>query len=385
MIIFNTIAGTRKILREINNCIYEMIDFELYYYDEDREQEFLESYFPSHLCRENSKKCMDILIDLKEWTLDEYLHDLTCLHEYALYKIFNSYFDCAEDLEKESKGEMFKFDVNLSKFVEEDNKITKELNKRTFYTEDLFEDLDFMQIEILTTEYQLGNNLVEAMGVNLSYYLELMPKDVRIKIEHALKQKENDDETLIINQIKNVIKIKERYPARLKSLKEQELSEDIRDMLFINLGEKGIIIEREARGGYSAKEVGENDFFIYKIDNRELKQIAIGENKIWNNFEKQIKQLVGYMNEKVDFGFTIVFNKSKELSKVKDKQIEILQKLKYMEGLNVVKITEYYDYIVSVHMNPETDKIYKIYHFIINAYHLERENLAKESRKKKSK
>ena len=60
-------------------------------------------------------------------------------------------------------------------------------------------------------------------------------------------------------------------------------------------------------------------------------------------------------------------------------------KLKYMEGLNVVKITEYYDYIVSVHMNPETDKIYKIYHFIINAYHLERENLAKESRKKKSK
>ncbi len=156
-------------------------------------------------------------------------------------------------------------------------------------------------------------------------------------------------------------------------------------MLFINLGEKGIIIEREARGGYSAKEVGENDFFIYKIDNRELKQIAIGKNKIWNNFEKQIKQLVGYMNENVDFGFTIVFNKSKELSKVKDEQIEILQKLKYMEGLNVVKITEYYDYIVSVHMNPETDKIYKIYHFIVNGYHPERENLAKESRKKKSK
>lgn len=91
------------------------------------------------------------------------------------------------------------------------------------------------------------------------------------------------------------------------------------------------------------------------------------------------------MNENVDFGFTIVFNKSKELSKVKDKQIEILQKLKYMEGLNVVKITEYYDYIVSVHMNPETDKIYRIYHFIVNGYHPERENLAKESRKKKSK
>ncbi|MFG6319085.1 MAG: hypothetical protein K1W33_04370, partial [Clostridia bacterium] len=85
MILFKGCITTRRVLRQINNCINQMLECEISFYDSSESQELIEEYFPKHLCRENPKKCMEILNELQEWTLDNYLHELTCLHEYSLF------------------------------------------------------------------------------------------------------------------------------------------------------------------------------------------------------------------------------------------------------------------------------------------------------------
>ena len=96
MITFIPLDTTNKVLSIINNCIEEMVHHELFYYDlnEDKESQidYLSTYFPAHLCREETEKCVNVLHDLLEWCQDNYLHDLTCTHEYALYMIFESFF-----------------------------------------------------------------------------------------------------------------------------------------------------------------------------------------------------------------------------------------------------------------------------------------------------
>lgn len=95
-----------------------------------------------------------------------------------------------------------------------------------------------------------------------------------------------------------------------------------------------------------------------------------------------MKQLIGYMNENIEFGFTIVFNKTAPLIDIKNKQIEIL---KNNPELNIIDVIENENDIISIHMNPENNKKYKIYHLIVNAYHPEREQISKEIREKAKK
>lgn len=51
------------------------------------------------------------------------------------------------------------------------------------------------------------------------------------------------------------------------------------------------------------------DFFLYKNYNHAYIQLALGESKIWDKFDSQIKQLLGYSNKNINFGFTITINK----------------------------------------------------------------------------
>ena len=70
----------------------------------------------------------------------------------------------------------------------------------------------------------------------------------------------------------------ELNPSRLEKLDENEISDDIKARVQSAFEMKDLIIEREARGGYSAKSIGEMDFFIYKSDDYKNMQLAIGEN-----------------------------------------------------------------------------------------------------------
>lgn len=153
MIRFITLHTTNKVLKIINDCINSMIENELFYYDlieddEKEQMEYLMEFFPQHLCREEKQKCDNALRDLLEWTQDDYLHDLTCVHEYALLRIFNSFFNEKEDNESvRRKGEKnaYKFHVkNIENYEPDEIYILKKINDRGFYEEDLFLDWDFL-------------------------------------------------------------------------------------------------------------------------------------------------------------------------------------------------------------------------------------------------
>ncbi|WP_400243748.1 hypothetical protein AB3U99_21320 [Niallia sp. JL1B1071] len=134
---------------------------------------------------------------------------------------------------------------------------------------------------------------------------------------------------------------------------------------------------------------GELDFYIYSLD-VESRAIAIGENKEWGNYTRQLKQLIGYMNENVLFGFTIVFNKKTKLQTVLESRKEIVQN--FCIELNEEKLFQTVscnfdilskgNMIVSSHKNPENNKKFNIYHFIVNTYRPEREEAAKQARKR---
>lgn len=174
-----------------------------------------------------------------------------------------------------------------------------------------------------------------------------MPKDVRKQIEYSLNKKKIEDETeqFVVNQISNVIKQMELNPVRLEKCNENEINDDIKDRLQFALEMKNINIEREARGWYAKKEIGEIDFFLYKNENHRYIQLAIGENKIWGSFEKQIEQLLGYSNKNIQFGFTIVINKNSIFQEIKDSQKEILEKFKVNGNFQTVKVEEENDNI----------------------------------------
>lgn len=387
MITFIPLDTTEKVLRIINNCIGEMLENELVYIDicKDDEEELIDyliSYFPEHLCREESKKCVNVLYELYEWTQDHYFHHLTCVHEYALYNVFRCFFKEKEDFERvREKGQRnpFKFSIkNIENYEPEEIETLKYINDRSFYEEDLFLDWDFLWLDKIVHLYQTDREKFNRLGVNLRYYLDIMPKDIKEYVEHELEGEEHEmhEEEFIINMIKNVIIQMEANPVRLEKSTENEISDDIKDRLQFSLEMKNIVIERESRGGYANNNIGEIDFLLYKNEKQKYVQIAIGENKNWGKFEKQIQQLLGYANKNIRFGFTIVINRNITYQNVRDEQVKLLKQFDLNGKFSIINIKEKGDLLVSTHHIPEEKREFRIYHFILNANGQDRKRIA---------
>lgn len=139
MLHFSVLETSIKVLRIINNCIEAMIDYALSLIeDSDKEEkvEFLESFFPKHLCRQNIEKCINTLHDLQDWTRDNYLHELTGLHEYVLFRIFQDFFNQKDDFErfrKKGQRNIFKFYVkDIENYEPDEIEILKQINNSHF-------------------------------------------------------------------------------------------------------------------------------------------------------------------------------------------------------------------------------------------------------------
>ena len=185
MINFDTISFDEKSLRILNKCIFEMVEFETSFANDTCDKEDLELYFPKHIIREDKQKCIDILEDLKEWSKDNYIHELTPLYQYVIYHIFKSYVDFKDDIEKQLEdGEKNEFEFTFEAKEKVSKKLQKWLNTRTTYEEELFADLDFLYIDEIAGQYQQGNDfLAKFLGIDIYDYLELMPKDIRKQFE----------------------------------------------------------------------------------------------------------------------------------------------------------------------------------------------------------
>ncbi len=130
----------------------------------------------------------------------------------------------------------------------------------------MFWDIDFTYLDKIVLLYQINRSVFDSFGVNIKYYKELMPKDIRMEIEEELKNEEQNKllEELIVAKLKDVLKRLEVRPRQLLKNTEEEISDQIADMLRLALHDK-IQIERENPVGYSVKKSGSRTFSFFSI------------------------------------------------------------------------------------------------------------------------
>lgn len=383
---------SENILGKINKNIYLIIEL----FNESCEgldyETFLVEIFPEFLCRKNQEKCIEVLKELEEYTRDHYYHNLKPIQEYALFNILGWWLEVTDcDFEET-------IDENDIKSLD-DRYIAKNINNIEAYKGFMFEDWDFLD-DSLSDYIELCKKNPEFVQkffhIDLEEYIELMPDDIKEEYFNAKSKskiglkKEDNIEELIVKLIYNATKYKENDPRRLMNTSETQLSDDVTAIIKEKLHDNGIIVTREMTSGFAKKGIGECDFYIYTYKDNIFKVVAIGENKEWGNFEKQLKQLLGYMNSDTMFGFTILFNKSINLETALKKRKQILENLyveidgvKNFEVVGEIEEVEgMSNVLMTLHKNPEKENSYfRIYHFVVNAKLDERQESALQARK----
>ncbi|MBD7913947.1 hypothetical protein H9660_02185 [Clostridium sp. Sa3CUN1] len=384
---------SKSILNKVNENIYLILELFTESCKAMDFETFLAEIFPKHYLRKNINRCIETVEELMEYTTDTYKHDLTPLQEYALFHLLEWWIDVSD----------FEFDqaVGEKEIITDDDKyISDNINNVEEYKSFMFSDWDFLD-EFLASYVEAyksyGPMIKELYDNDLDDYVELLPDDkkkeyymAKGRFELLSKEDENfNNEQLVIKQIYNALKAREKYPKRLQDTSETELSDDIADIVRENLHSNNLIITREMPNGFAKKCIGECDFYIYTYIDGVYKIISIGENKEWGKYEKQLKQLIGYMTNDVQFGFTILFNKSVQPNTALAKRIEILKDFSVevngekcfgvVGGILESKVMN--NVLLTKHENPEKKGSYfRIYHFIINSHLEERQKSAIDAR-----
>ncbi len=352
------------------------------------DEEVLIDIFPEHLIFKDIKKCRKTINELYLITRDDYERsELNTLQEYALFHSL-LWWDTVLD-----ENENYFDEIPLKQSYDKSGMcMHNQLNNKENYFDFLFEDWDFRDVPVLVAMYIKSSELVEKfLHVDLNDYLELMPDDIKdeylkIKNERNRIEKVDTQEADIVKSIYNCLQILESRAKTYKEMNETKISDEIQNMLFLAYEDKGIHIDREDRAGFAIKDLGEMDFYIWQMKEGIIQQIAVGENKKWGNYEGQIYQLLGYMNAKTKFGFTIIQNDKSNLNNIRLMRKGILDKLKADENFKIVDCTELAgmdDVVVTTHKLPENSrKVFKIYHFILNFNMPEREKAAIKGRKR---
>ena len=352
---------------------------------------FLEDIFPPFYLRKNFERCKEIVFEINEMVLDNYERTyLKPIYEYPLFMLLNWWQNVS----------VADFDITVlsDEIITEDDKyLSEHINDIAAYKGFLFQDWDFLNLPNYFELYKQNPEFfTEIFQIDLEDYLELMPSDIAEEFKLISKKDEStklntdisdcDLEEYITKTIYNAIRKLEQKPREIQRIGEVELSNRIEANLHQVLNEKGIIITRETPAGFSLKETGELDFYIYDYKNSIYRTISIGENKEWGEYPNSIKQLIGYLDYGISFGFTIIFNKSTRLNTIIDRRKEILKSFEVDGKFKVVGEIEDVIGMINViktkHENPELEGSYfYLYHYIVNAFAPEREESAKQARK----
>lgn len=400
-----TIELSKNVIEKINNNVYYMIDLLLTDCKAWDYETFLIEIFPPFCVRNSIDTCKNIVFELKEMTRDSYKREyLKPIYEYALFMLIEWWVEATAEMEGDLLEQISLEDIDAeTTFVgddENDFNVLDYLNDVDNYKAILFEDFDFLDIPQFFEQYKENPQVCEKIfNIDLDEYMDLMPDDIKEQYEQLrqentlMLEKDSfiDDETYIIRSVYNLLQLYERR-ARFfnKQCSEVDFSDSIHDSLKQLFLEKGLHIEREARAGYSEVEIGELDFYLYRYENGTYKQIAVGENKEWGNFENSIKQLIGYMNRNTLFGFTIIYNKTTHIGTILKSRLNVLKRFSVNNEFGIVGVIDEVEGLNNVlktkHENPEHNGTYfNLYHLIYNAFSPERELAAKEGRNRKKK
>lgn len=154
-------------------------------------ERFINNYIPNYLYKEQKEKCIKTVNEVFLWTDNDIDYELDAFHEVILYYIIYK-------MENKSHYKNFikkYFDKKANEMILEIAKIDQEYDLDytledikefyydiTFYYDDIFSDLDFLDLVYFYNGKDLGDDsLIERMGVNMDYYFEILPMDIQKK------------------------------------------------------------------------------------------------------------------------------------------------------------------------------------------------------------
>ena len=345
----------------------------------------LEDYFPEYLIRENSRLCIDVLLDLASWTRDEFLHKMKVIHEYALYMILLHECECLDDMGEEGKKLLKSyFDYpRMDEVSKPEREYFEYMREEGFdaIINFLYKDLDFLFADYISSWELTRNPINQILGVDMERLSPLLPKDIREQLDEIYH---NNNVFRILSAVQSAIESLQGKPALLENKSEEEINAQIAMGMNMALSHYGLGVSQETPFGYSPKGTGEVDFYVFESE-FQPRPTAIGKGKMWGSFRKEIDQLMGYMNEEVELGFTITINKNQNLDTILKKQKEILEK--YLVEQNDFKVQDIQESKfggwICLQRHPENKKPFITNHFTLNLYRPSRKEAAKKRQKKK--
>lgn len=397
-----------KVIEYVNKNLLVMIEV---YQDYLREndgftiKEKLSDAFPREYLIRNADQCVDIIDELYEIILLSTIRDyIKPKYEFVLYHIMQWWVDIQDNdedcipikIENKLREEI---ETN-SDYIDEygGNFVLRELQCINSYFYFCFEDHDFLRdsLDSMVILYIRSPKFIKMLfpDVDLDDYVEFMSADLReLYIEKRdEKVDENSNikpwsEKLIIKRLYESLTLISNHVVEMNNKGEVEISNEvfrINKLLFKS--EFGLELERESEIGHSSKKLGENDFYIYE-NNENYVNIAIGENKLIENFRGALGQVLGYLNPTFKFGFTILINKKRNIDDAYNFVLNELNSNPYPD-FNIVEVSEnplgssLLYLIKSVHLIPEDkSRSMNIYHIILDLNDKYRQEVAIKARK----
>lgn len=366
----------------------------------DWSQEYLQCFFPRTFLEDNPQRAKQIILDLYDILSSAAVRPyIKPIYQYALFNIIQAYIDFQNDLDdadyeeisNDFRNEIITTMTKNNFNIDDINLLINDLNDLNAISECFFEDLDFEQefVDLVTSSYIKGDCLDYLLGIDLNDYVDIMSRDLRDTYVE-MKQKFNKDNLvdIVIREINSAIQQIQNRAIDYCNLQESQISNKIEEMLkrVLYTNDK-IEIAREVPMGLSLITLGETDIYLYRQVNG-FENIAIIENKLFNENFNEIGQLFGYLNHTFKFGVTITINKHHSVEYVENCIIKALWN--YQEkGIVVTTVNKpdnYSNLIISNHTLPERPKYtMPVYHFIMNLNITDRKNVAKSIRKFKQK
>ena len=178
-----------------SHIIHNFLDVEVF--GKEKGLDKIIRVMPEHLRREQYNKCKTVFKELYSWSGDKIYHYLDAFHQMVLYKFL-------EHISNKQYNKNFRkkyFDAKANSMILEAAKIDfndqndfVEYKKSSLndcidyyynvysYADFMFEDTDFLMIDNIYNEISEGSNeIAKSLGINIDYYLDLFPEDIREK------------------------------------------------------------------------------------------------------------------------------------------------------------------------------------------------------------
>lgn len=288
--------------------------------------DIVEDYFPKYLYREQYAKCIQIFQELYEWTGDLFFHEMGAFHEIGLYYFLMVMSDLKNDMGEDFKKiyysatlkkkikEAIQRDIEIIKLENPSDNVCPSDFEDYYYdpyimTDFVFEDLDFLSLPHFYNEHKLENPILsQRLGVNLDYYFDILPADIRQKYKnnHVTLSGEVGELFRYLQQRISYGSLAELFWESGKPVSEKRIHVILENIMHSYFLGKNVDISREV-----LIKNGKVDFKLFR-NNKEEEKILIEVKKASSSsfksgYENQLCEYIRYSDCKNAFYLVVCF------------------------------------------------------------------------------